>query len=170
MYQAAVKLRLLNYLFNLHPDLEATVDIDGMELRGKERKQQIGQICKTRLQNLSQTKQLQINKTHPSYKNSKKRPDIFALSKHSNLTYIIECEGAGSQQMNVKMYSALSQIIINMKNSMNPNDIYGIAVPNKQAYTNQLRKIPQHIRQLLNIHFFLIERSGVKIIEPNQSF
>nr|WP_154958434.1 hypothetical protein [Paenibacillus xylanexedens] len=170
MYQSAVKLRLLNHLFEIHSDLEATVDIDGMELKGGNHKQQIGVICKAKLQNLSLTKPLQINSTHPSYTNNKKRPDIFAFSKKSNRTYIIECEGKGSLQMNMKMYSALSQVVINTKSTITSNEIYGIAVPDKQDYIKQLRKIPQHIRELLNIHFFLINRSGVTIIKPNQTF
>lgn len=92
------------------------------------------------------------------------RTDIKATDILTKKNYYIEVEGFSSKQQEQAFYSALSQIILRMKNKS--DNIYGIAVPNTESWIKQVSKISKYIRSILNIHLFLVDKKDVIEVQP----
>lgn len=155
MYQLEVKRWLVAYLFPVAEDWDVTVDIDSME-RGEAgqhppEKKAIATECETWLREQG----VKIVK-HPLYG----RADLVA-TKEGRGTFVIEVEGDSSRQKEQAMYSALGQIVLSMGDP-SPKIRYGLAVPDAVQWEMQLSKIPNRIRDLLNLDLLLVSETGVR--------
>lgn len=154
MYQLEVKRWLVEFCFPLTEGWKVIVDIDSMErgIAGQHPpdKRAIVDECEKWLRQQG----VEIV-AHPVYG----RADLVA-SKEGH-TFVIEVEGDSSRQKEQAMYSALGQIVLSMKDP-SPQINYGLAVPDSAQWENQLKKIPPHIRCLLNLNLFLVSKAGVR--------
>ena len=144
MYQLEVKRWLVFHKFPVQDGWDVTVDIDSME-RGKHGqqkpdKQAIAAECE---------KWLRSNGarilTHPVYG----RADLVAR-KEGIGTFVAEVEGDSSRQKEQAMYSALGQLVLSMK-AQTPEITYALAVPDEERWAMQLQKVPNRIREILNL-------------------
>lgn len=62
------------------------------------------------------------------------------------------------------MYSALGQIVLSMCNP-SAEIIYALAVPDEEKWAMQLRKVPNRIRELLQLQLWLVSETGVRSVE-----
>ena len=86
------------------------------------------------------------------------RADIVAEHpKHGS--YIVEVEGSSSRQKEQAVYSALGQLVMQMKGG---EYFYLLAVPDDELWEKQLRKIPSHIKATLGLSCLLVSESGVR--------
>jgi len=154
MYQLEVKRWLVDYCFPATEGWKVTVDIDAMErdIAGQHApdKRAIADECERwlREQNVNIV-------AHHLYG----RADLVA--EKEGRTFVIEVEGDSSRQREQAMYSALGQIVLSMRDSSLQIN-YGLAVPDSPQWENQLKKIPPHIRCLLNLNLFLVSKTGVR--------
>ncbi len=154
MYQLEVKRWLVDHCFPATEGWKVTVDIDSMERDNAGQhapgKKAIASVCEKWL--LDQGVKIVA---HPLYG----RADLVA--EKEGRTFVVEVEGESKGQKEQKMYSALGQIILSMRDP-SPQISYGLAVPDSPQWENQLKKIPPHIRCLLNLNLFLVSKTGVR--------
>ncbi len=154
MYQLEVKRWLVDHCFSATEGWKVTVDIDSMErgIAGQHPpdKRAIADECEQWLHD----HKVEIV-AHQLYG----RADLVA--EKEGRTFVIEVEGDSSRQREQAMYSALGQIVLSMRDSSSQIS-YGLAVPDSPQWENQLKKIPPHIRCLLNLNLFLVSKTGVR--------
>jgi hypothetical protein len=157
MYQLEVKRWLVAYFFPVAEGWDVTVDIDAME-RGDagehppEKKATVAR-CEAWLRQQG----VKIV-AHPVYG----RADLVATREGFG-TFVIEVEGDSSRQKEQAMYSALGQIILSM-DEVSPTIKYGLAVPDTAQWEAQLNKIPDRVRDVLNLRLLLVSEAGVREI------
>ena len=74
-------------------------------------------------------------------------------------SYIVEVEGSSSRQKEQAVYSALGQLVLQMKGG---NYFYLLAVPDDESWEKQLRKIPSHAKATLGLSCLLVSENGVR--------
>ena len=155
MIQIEVKLHLVEKLFNPANGWSVIVDIDAMEMaKGGQQpggKADAARECYQRLKKLGATtgKDKQFG-----------RADIVA--RHSIFgTNIVEVEGDTSRQKEQAMYSALGQLVVNMKEDTSSFH-YALAVPDDPVWERQLVKIPQHLLALLDLKLLLVGSEAIR--------
>jgi hypothetical protein len=152
MYQLEVKHWLIAYRFPPIDGWQVTVDIDAMELaKGGQHtpdKADRAKAAEASLHALGVT----IG-AHPLFG----RADVVA-EHPSKGCYVIEVEGKSSKQKEQALYSALGQLVIQMQGK--PIS-FVLAAPNEPAWQAQVKKIPAHARNLLNLSCVLVSADGV---------
>lgn len=80
------------------------------------------------------------------------RADVVA-EHHEHGLWLVEVEGQSARQKEQAMYSALGQLVLQMK-----GDPFhcAIAVPHEPTWERQLAKVPGHARQLLGLSLILV--------------
>jgi hypothetical protein len=154
MYQIKVKYYLVLHRFPVQEGWQVTVHLDGMEL-GKGSQHPLGkrEVAEKFCQRLKE-QGVQIG-VHPKYG----RADVVA--EKQGLTYVIEAEGYSSKQREQAVYSALGQVISQMDQASDTVR-YGLAVPDSPEWEKQLQKVPERVRNLLDLELFLVSRTGVR--------
>ena len=151
MFQIEVKRWLVNYRFPPTEGWKVTVDIDSMEranggthVEGKAEKAREAEAGLIELG-------AKIGKHHKFG-----RADVVAEHSEHGL-WLVEVEGQSSRQKEQAMYSALGQLVLQMK-----GDSFhaAVAVPNNPSWERQVSKVPKHARQLLGLTFILVSPGG----------
>ena len=151
MFQIEVKRWLVNYRFPPSGGWKVTVDIDSMEranggthVEGKAERAREAEAALIELG-------AKIGK-HKTFG----RADVVAEHDEHGL-WLVEVEGQSSRQKEQAMYSALGQLVLQMK-----GDPFhaALAVPSEPSWEKQLSKVPTHARQLLGLTFILVAPGG----------
>lgn len=155
MYQLEVKAALVAHRFPRSEGWSVTVDIDAMErARGGTHaagKQERAALAESQLRESGAT----IG-AHPTFG----RADVVA--EHATLgTVIVEVEGESTRQREQAVYSALGQALLNMR-SFDGSTSYAIAVPHREDWVRQLRKVPRSVARRLNLKLLAVSPSGVE--------
>jgi len=158
MYQLEVKASLIAAAFPPSKGWTVRVDIDSMERcnggthpAGKPERVAAGE---ERLRALGV-----VVGSHPQFG----RADVVA-SHPVHGTVVVEVEGTSSRQREQAMYSALGQSVLIMR----PHErhlSYALAVPDDAHWERQLRKIPTHLRERLQLRLYLVSAAGVRECE-----
>lgn len=157
MYQLEVKRVLVEYLFSPNEGWEVTVDVDAAE-RGYDGKHPLGKRDTVgAAENWLRENGVRIGPHHEFG-----RADIVA-SKQGKPLYVVEVEGESTKQKEQAMYSALGQTILMMREAAGIK--HALAVPDTPEWERQLRKIPMHVRTMLNFDVWLVSFSEVRPIE-----
>ncbi len=93
---------------------------------------------------------------HPEYG----RADIVAVHPNHGL-FVVEVEGSSSRQKEQAVYSALGQLVLQMRGT---NHGFVLAVPDEPSWERQLLKIPQHARAILDLSCVLVSEHGVRAV------
>lgn len=156
MYQLEVKYLLVKHLFPPSDGWDVVVDIDAME-RAKggqhnpDKKAKVTE-AESRLIELGA-----VIGAHHKYG----RVDVAATHPEKG-SFLIEVEGQSSKQKEQAMYSAIGQTILMMDK---PNSsIYGVAVPDLPEWERQVKKIPNRVKNILNLKVYLVSVDGVREI------
>lgn len=156
MYQIEVKRYLIEHYFPPERGWDVCVDIDAME-KGKGQKNVEAKLgVASESLEWFESNGVTVG-AHPEYG----RVDIAATHRDRGL-FLIEVEGSSSKQKEQAMYSALGQTLLLMHEE-NEMIQYGIAVPNEDQWKNQTDKIPQRVRDLLNLKVYLVGSDGVAV-------
>ncbi len=92
---------------------------------------------------------------HPKYG----RADLVA--EHRELgTVVVEVEGSSSRQKEQAMYSAIGQLVLQMKDN-SEGLVYALAVPDAPAWRKQIEKIPLFAFARLSLRAYLIASDSV---------
>jgi hypothetical protein len=161
MYQIEVKRWLVTHHFPPTDGWTVTVDLDAMErARGGSHpngKMAVAEQCELWLRNAGVTIGCHVRFG---------RADVVAEHPKRPM-HIIEVEGDSSRQSEQALYSALGQAILNMADP--PGQVrYGVAVPDTVAWERQLRKVPLHVREALNLDCLLVSESGVRSLQEGR--
>jgi hypothetical protein len=151
MFQIEVKRWLVNYRFPPGDGWKVTVDIDSME-RANGGTHAEGKAEKAREAEAALIELGAKIGSHPRFG----RADIVAEHYEHGL-WLVEVEGQSSRQKEQAMYSALGQLVLQMKGE--PFHA-AVAVPDDPSWKRQLAKVPGHARQLLDITLILVSPSG----------
>ena len=153
MYQLEVKRWLVTYRFPPSKGWNVTVDIDAMErARGGQHKPD--KVARAKVAEDALTNIGVSFGSHPLYG----RVDVVAEHpKHG--THIIEVEGLSSRQKEQAVYSALGQLVLQMKNN---TERFILAVPDNESWEKQLHKIPSAAKTKLRLSCLLVSESGVR--------
>lgn len=86
------------------------------------------------------------------------RADVVAEHEDHGL-WLVEVEGKSSKQKEQAMYSALGQLVLQMR-----GDVFhaAIAMPDEPTWENQLTKGPRYARILLGLSCILVSSSGCR--------
>jgi hypothetical protein len=159
MYQLEVKAALIASRFRQSDGWRVTVDIDAME-RGKGGshpmdKRERAEVAEQHLRDLG----AQVG-AHPRFG----RADLVA--EHPDLgTVVVEIEGDSSRQREQAMYSALGQAMLAMR-EFGGAVSYAIAVPDRDDWVRQLRKVPRAAAERLHLRLLAVARDAVREITP----
>jgi hypothetical protein len=151
MYQIEVKRWLVNYRFPPSDGWKVTVDIDSME-RANGGTHMEGKAEKAREAERALIELGARIGSHPKFG----RADVVAEHQEHGL-WLVEAEGQSSRQKEQAMYSALGQLLLQMKGEPLQT---AIAVPREPAWEKQLAKVPVHARKLLGLTLILVSPSG----------
>ena len=153
MYQIEVKRWLVHFRFPPADGWKVTVDIDSMERANggthTEGKAKRAQEAETALRALG----AKIGKHHKFG-----RADIVAEHDIHGL-WTVEVEGQSSRQKEQAMYSALGQLVLQMRGDQFHS---AVAVPDDPTWERQLIKVPGHARKLLGLSCILVSSSGCR--------
>lgn len=157
MYQLEVKAALVAARFPKSDGWRVTVDIDAME-RAKggvhpEGQRERAQIAERRLLELGVT----IG-AHTRFG----RADVVAEDTQGR-TVVVEVEGDSSKQLEQAMYSALGQTLLVMRD-FSDSISYGIAVPDREDWVRQLRKVPTVAAARLKLQLLAVSPNAVREI------
>jgi hypothetical protein len=158
VYQLEVKRWLVFHKFPVGDNWDVTIDIDAME-RGKKGQHPPEKQAKAAECELWLRSQGVKIATHPLYG----RADLVA-HKEGVGTFVAEVEGDSARQKEQAMYSALSQVILSMRD-VSPDITYALAVPDTNKWAAQLSKVPSNIRKLLRLELWLVSEAGVRSVE-----
>lgn len=152
MYQLEVKQWLVAWRFPPSDGWSVWVDVDAMERAkgGKHPpdKRERAQIAEASLRSSG----VQIG-AHPQFG----RADVVAEHPQHGL-WLIEAEGQSSRQREQAIYSALGQLVLQMRGrALN----FALATPNDPVWERQLRKVPMHARAALRLHCWLVSPQGI---------
>ena len=154
MYQLEVKRYLVQHQFPPADGWEVTVDVDPMELdqggRQSADKQKRAACANQWLKDAGVT----IG-CDPEFG----RVDLVAR-KPSASTVAVEIEGDSSRQKEQSLYSALGQVLLQMRPE--PDLRYGLAVPDTTSWQKQIAKIPTHICNKLSLTLWLVGKTEVR--------
>lgn len=155
MYQLEVKYHLVKHMFLPANGWHVIVDIDAME-RAKGPQHKADKKAKVEAAEYELRKLGATVGAHKTYG----RVDVFA-SHPEHGTFLIEAEGDSSKQKEQAMYSAIGQTILMMDNPS--KDItYALAVPDAPEWERQLAKIPQRIKDILNLQCLIVSENSAK--------
>jgi len=113
-----------------------------------------GFIAKT-LANLSQAS---AQLRHFSYNPQFGRADVVAEHPDRGM-FVVEVEGRSSRQKEQALYSALGQLVLQMKGAKHH---FVLAVPDDSSWERQLQKVPVHARNVLGLSCVLVSDQGVR--------
>ena len=153
MYQLEVKHRLIACRFPPSAGWKVQVDIDAMERArgGQHKPDKLARVAAAE----DAIKLLgALIGPHPDYG----RADIVAIHPEYG-TYIVEVEGISSKQKEQAVYSALGQLLLQIKGESHH---YILAVPDESSWENQLRKISAYVKNKLNLTCLLVSEHGVR--------
>jgi formylglycine-generating enzyme required for sulfatase activity len=92
--------------------------------------------------------------------------DLVCRNGERGQRWIIEAKGQ-TTAVGLDFRTGLGQLLQAMQD---PGAFYGMAVPNTSAYIKQCRKVSDWVRQILRLHWLLIDQDGtVRIIPPDQT-
>ena len=154
MYQLEVKRYLVEYRFRPTDGWEVTIDLDAMERGQRADSPPDKQERACRAEDWLRTAGARIG-THPEFG----RADLVA-TKPGAATVIVEVEGDSSHQKEQALYSALGQIVVQMRPEGEIR--YGLAVPDTPSWKDQMAKIPAHVRDRLSLTLWLVGETGVR--------
>ena len=153
MYQIEVKRWLVQFRFPPSEGWKVTVDIDSMERANggthTEGKAERAQEAETALRAFG----AKIGK-HLKFG----RADVVAEHEDHGL-WLVEVEGQSSRQKEQAMYSALGQLVLQMRGDPFHS---AIAVPDEPIWERQLIKVPKYARNLLGLSCILVSSSGCR--------
>lgn len=132
-----------------------TMDVDAME-RAKGGQHPTGK--RERVQEAeAQARALGVTiGAHPTFG----RADLVA--EHPELgTVVVEVEGDSSRQREQAMYSALGQLLVQMRNFDDATS-YALAVPDSPVWERQLMKIPAAVAARLRVRLYLVSEAGTR--------
>ncbi len=155
MYQLEVKRWLVTYSFPPSGGWRVCVDIDAMERA----KGGIHKLGKAERAGIAEAALLSMGVTigpHPEFG----RVDIVAEHPKNGL-FLIEVEGNSSRQKEQAVYSALGQLVLQMKGIKHN---FVLAVPDDAPWEKQLLKIPYHAQQTLGLSCVLVSEKGVRTV------
>jgi len=157
MYQLETKYYLIKHQFSPSEGWEITVDVDAMELAK-------GPQHKPDKKPKVEVAEKSLNELGVSFGAHEKYGRVDVAAYHSRYRlYLIEVEGKSSKQKEQAMYSALGQALLMMDKPLE-NTYYGIAVPDEKAWERQVQKVPDRVKQILNLKCFLVGKNGVRDI------
>ena len=134
-----------------------TVDLDAMELgKGGQHPEGKNQIAEAHLQWFI-GQGITIGK-HSEFG----RADVVAEHEVRG-RHVIEAEGDTSRQKEQALYSALGQIIVQMRKRDN-GLTFGLAMPDSEKWEHQLLKIPKHICDTLGLNLYLVSEKHIQKI------
>lgn len=155
MYQIEVKQWLVAYRFLPSKGWRVCVDIDAMERANggqhKPGKAERARVAEAALLNMGVT----IG-AHPEFG----RVDLVAEHPKNGL-FVVEVEGESSRQREQAVYSALGQLVLQMKGTKHS---FVLAVPDDVLWERQLLKIPQHARETLGLSCVLVSDRRVRTV------
>ena len=153
MYQLEVKRWLVAYRFPPAEGWSVTVDIDAMErAKGGQHnpdKAERARVAEAGLRSCGAT----IG-PNPNFG----RADIVAEHPERG-RFIAEVEGNSSRQKEQAVYSALGQLVLQMRSC---NDGFVLAVPDDPAWERQINKIPLRAREALSLTCLLVSENRVR--------
>lgn len=158
MYQLEVKRWLVAYRFNPVDGWKVHVDVDAME-RGNGGQHPDGKAERAAAAEAELRAIGAVIGAHPIYG----RADIVATHPEHGC-YVVEVEGHSSRQKEQAVYSALGQLVLLADGR---DHFLLLATPDEPAWEKQLLKIPQHVRDKLNLDCMVVSRSAVRMVaEP----
>lgn len=155
MYQPEVKRYVVEYLFPRVHGWNVVVDLDGMEM-GKGG----GQCSEKQERAAACVSWFREHGVEIGWDKQFGRRDIVARHPQHG-TVLVEVEGESSRQREQALYSALGQAVLQMLGAT-ANLSFAIAVPDSEKWEDQLRKVPQPVRNLLNLRLYLASPTGVR--------
>lgn len=158
MYQLEVKYHLVKHMFLPANGWHVIVDIDAME-RAKGPQHKADKKAKVEAAEYGLRKLGANVGAHKTYG----RVDVFA-SHPDHGTVLVEVEGVSSKQKEQAMYSAIGQTIL-MMGRASKDITYALAVPDAPEWERQLAKIPERIKDILNLQCLMVSERGVKWVK-----
>ena len=73
--------------------------------------------------------------------------------------FVVEVEGASSRQKEQAVYSALGQLVLQMRGGQQS---FILALPDDESWERQAKKIPPHAKTLLGLSCVLVSERGVR--------
>lgn len=92
--------------------------------------------------------------SHPQFG----RADVVAEHPDRGM-FVVEVEGRSSRQKEQALYSALGQLVLQMKGAKRH---FVLAVPDDSSWERQLQKVPVHARNVLGLSCVLVSEQGVR--------
>ena len=94
-----------------------------------------------------------------------KSADLVCHSDRLGQYWIIEAKGETSN-VGLDFRTGLGQLLRHMSN---PDVLYGIAIQETIGFLQQCRSISKWVRQLLNLHWLIVQPDGlVRIVNPDE--
>lgn len=153
MYQLEVKRWLVTYRFPPSAGWKVHVDIDAME-RAKGGQHKPDKSARVRAAEAALVKMGVTIGAHAKFG----RADVVAEHPKNGLL-IAEVEGQSSRQKEQAVYSALGQLVLQMRGN---NHHFVLAVPDEISWEKQIQKIPIHARETLGLSCVLVSEHGVR--------
>jgi len=153
MYQLEIKHWLIAYRFPPKTGWKVTVDIDAME-RAKGGQHLPDKAGRAKIAELGLAGLGVTIGAHREFG----RADVVAEHPDEGL-FIVEVEGTSSRQREQAVYSALGQLVLQMKGRKHH---FVLAVPDEPTWERQIQKIPAHARQALDLTCLLVSERGVR--------
>jgi Holliday junction resolvase-like predicted endonuclease len=86
------------------------------------------------------------------------RVDVVAKHPSKGLC-LVEVEGESSRQKEQALYSALGQLVLQMRGA---SHAFMLAVPDSPQWDAQIKKVPTHVRTALGLSCVLVSEHGVR--------
>ncbi len=154
MYQLEVKRYLTEYRFPPSNGWKVSVHLDPMERAegGQHSPDKKSRVTDAEGWLVAAGVNIEI---HPEF-----GPADLVATKPDAETVVVEVEGDSSRQKEQALYSALGQIVLQMRGD---DDIrFGLAVPDTSSWEQQLGKIPAYVREQLSLTLWLVNKAGVR--------
>lgn len=155
MYQLEVKRWLVEHMFSPTEGWHVQVDVDAME-RGKGGTHPPDKAAKAAIAEAALVALGARIGAHARYG----RADIVAEHEQHGI-HIIEVEGSSSKQKEQALYSALGQLVLQMKGA---EVSYILAVPDDGSWERQLSKVPSHALAQMRLSLALVSQQGVRTL------
>ena len=160
MYQLEVKRYLVEHQFPPTDGWEVTVELDAMErARGGQHSADKPERAH-RAEDWLVTEGVRIG-AHLDFG----RADLVA-TKPGSATVVVEVEGESKRQKEQALYSALGQVVLQMKADCDIR--YGVAVPDTHAWERQMAKVPGYICDRLSLTLWLVSETGVRELDRSK--
>ncbi|MBX9947070.1 MAG: hypothetical protein K2Y40_23560 [Reyranella sp.] len=155
MYQLEVKRWLIEYRFPPTEGWRVLVDIDAME-RGKGGAHPPDKSARAAIAEAALVAIGARIGAHAYYG----RADVVAEHEQHGI-YIVEVEGSSSRQKEQALYSALGQLVLQMKGA---EVSYILAVPDDGSWERQLLKVPSYAQKQMSLALVLVSEKGVRTL------